>query len=162
MGWALSARADQGQRCRCRLVGGRTKKQGNSCGSSWWPCDQCISAWGGVDDTRGLREGNVLNAHTFMGVWGFSRLSVQLLISAQVMISGFMGSSPGSSSVLTARTLLGIFSLPLSLPLPCLLSQNKQINLKKRREEGQRKGTGRVGPSNWRLQDPPHWGPVPP
>ena len=38
------------------------------------------------------------------------------LISAQVVISCFVGSSPSSGSVLTARSLLGIL-LPLSLPL---------------------------------------------
>ena len=41
--------------------------------------------------------------------------------SAQVMISRFVGSSPTSSSELTAQSLelLRILCLPLSLPLPC-------------------------------------------
>ena len=47
-------------------------------------------------------------------------LSHQLLISAQVMISQAMGSSPASGSVLTAQSLLGFSLSPsLSLPLPC-------------------------------------------
>ena len=46
-----------------------------------------------------------------------SQLSFQLLTAAQVMISRFMGSSPMLGSVLTAWSLLGIHSLPLSLPL---------------------------------------------
>ena len=58
-----------------------------------------------------------------------SRLRVQLLVLAQVMILWFVGSSPTLGSELTAWSLLGILSLPFSLPLPlscCLrLSQNK-------------------------------------
>ena len=50
-----------------------------------------------------------------------SWLSVQLLVSAQVMSSRFVSSSPTSDSVLTALNLLGILfpcpSLSLSLPL---------------------------------------------
>ena len=38
----------------------------------------------------------------------------------QVVISQFLGLSPASSSVLKAWGLLGILSLPLSLPLPHL------------------------------------------
>ena len=51
------------------------------------------------------------------------------LISAQVMISQFVGQSPGSGSSLTVQSLLGILSLSVSVPLPCSfsisLSQNK-------------------------------------
>ena len=61
--------------------------------------------------------------------WGLSRLSLGLLISAQVVIAHFVGSSPPSGSVLTAR--LGFSPSPLSAP-PLLtlsvslsLSQNK-------------------------------------
>ena len=61
-----------------------------------------------------------------------SPLSVCLLISAEAMISWFVGSSPASGSALTVRNLLGILSPSLSLPLPCCslslclsLSQNK-------------------------------------
>ena len=57
------------------------------------------------------------------GVPGWlSRLNVCLLISAQVVISRFVGSSPASGSVPTARSLLWILCLPLSLPLLCLCS----------------------------------------
>ena len=44
--------------------------------------------------------------------------------SAQLTISWFVGSSPTSGSVQTARSLelLRILCLPLSLPLPCLPS----------------------------------------
>ena len=64
-----------------------------------------------------------------------SWLSVQLLISAHIMISWFVRSSPWSGSVLTARSLPWIFSLSLclSLPLPLSLSQNKYINIKKKK-----------------------------
>ena len=43
-----------------------------------------------------------------------------LLISARVMISQFVRVSPVSGSALRMRSLLGILSLPLSLPLPCV------------------------------------------
>ena len=46
-----------------------------------------------------------------------SWLSVQLLVSAQVMIIKFMRLSPALGSVLAARSLLGILSLPLSVSL---------------------------------------------
>ena len=43
---------------------------------------------------------------------------VQLLVSAQVMILRFVSSGPTSGSALAVWSLLGILSLPLSLPLP--------------------------------------------
>ena len=46
------------------------------------------------------------------------RLSIGLLILAQVTISRFGSSSPVSDSALTVRSLLGVFSLSLFLPLP--------------------------------------------
>ena len=51
-----------------------------------------------------------------------SQLSIQLLDWAQVMISEFMRWNPTSGSVLTGQRLLGIPSLPLSLPLLHALS----------------------------------------
>ena len=54
-----------------------------------------------------------------------SLLNFGLLISAQVMIPHLMSSSPMSSSVLTARSLLGIPSLSLSLKI------NKRLKTKK-------------------------------
>ena len=50
--------------------------------------------------------------------WETRLLSVQVLISGQVMISQLMISSPTSDSVLTAQSLLGILSPrpPLSAP----------------------------------------------
>ena len=51
------------------------------------------------------------------------RWSNRNTISAQGMIARVVGSSPVSGSVLTVWSLPG--NLPLSLPLPCLLSQNK-------------------------------------
>ena len=44
--------------------------------------------------------------------------------------------SPTLGSVLTAQSLLEILSLPLSLPLPCLLSlSNKEINIKRQKSK---------------------------
>ena len=62
-----------------------------------------------------------------------SWLSVWLLVSAQVMISHFLSSSPTLGTALTEWTLLGILSLSPFLSAPpcwrCLyLSQNKQTN----------------------------------
>ena len=49
------------------------------------------------------------------------------LSSGQDLMVQFMGSSPTLGSAQTAWNLLGIISLPLSLPLPCALFilQNK-------------------------------------
>ena len=66
-----------------------------------------------------------------------SRLRIGLSVSAQVMISRFVGSSPVQGSVLTARSLLGTLCLPFSLGpsllVGCLsLKINKLLkNLKK-------------------------------
>ena len=57
-----------------------------------------------------------------------SQLRILLLISAQVMISWLVGSSPMLGSTLTVQTLLGIPSLPLSLPFPQVLSVSLRIN----------------------------------
>ena len=63
-----------------------------------------------------------------IGVPGrLSWLSAQLLISAQVMISRFMSSSPTWGSALREWSLLGILSLPLSLPPLHTLSLNKLL-----------------------------------
>ena len=68
--------------------------------------------------------------------WGWlSRWSIWLLVLAQVMMSQIVSLSPELSSVLTAWSLLGILSLPLSLcPFPARslsLSWNESIKLKK-------------------------------
>ena len=60
-----------------------------------------------------------------------SQLSVLLLVSAQVMISQFMSSRPVLGSVLTARSPLGILSLPLSLPLPYSGSLSLSLRINK-------------------------------
>ena len=63
------------------------------------------------------------------GVPGWlSRLSVWLLIPAQVMISGFVSSSPASNSALTVWSLLGILPLSLSAPPLLVLSLSLTIN----------------------------------
>ena len=68
-----------------------------------------------------------------MGTWGLSWLSIWLLVLAQGMISQFVSSSPTLGTMLTAQSLPGILSLPLSLPLPCLLCLSlSKINLKKK------------------------------
>ena len=50
---------------------------------------------------------------------------VNHLAPAQVMTSEFVSSIPASGSALAVRSLLGILSLSLSLPLSCSLSQKK-------------------------------------
>ena len=56
---------------------------------------------------------------------GGSVICVLLLVSAQVMILWFMSLSPTSGSTLTAWSLPGILSLPLSLPFLCSLCVSK-------------------------------------
>ena len=58
------------------------------------------------------------------------RLSVWLLILAQVMISRFARLSPELGSVLSAWSLLGILALPHSVPLPCSLTCTLSLSLK--------------------------------
>ena len=83
-----------------------------------------------------------LKKKKYIGAPGWlSQLRLWLLVSAQVMISRFMGSSPVSGSVLSVWSLLGILSLSVSLSLSLslcsspahvhTLSQNKKINTKK-------------------------------
>ena len=60
-----------------------------------------------------------------------SQLNVQLLISAQVMISRLMGSSPASGSSLAVQNLLGILSLCSPSVPPSLILSLSQTQLKK-------------------------------
>ena len=62
------------------------------------------------------------------GAWWLSQSSIRLLVSANVMISQFMGPSLASGSALTARNLLGILSLSLPLSLTLLHSPSLKIN----------------------------------
>ena len=69
-----------------------------------------------------------------------SQLRAGLLVWAQVMISQFMRSSPMWGSALAAQSLLGILSLPLSVPpaytcaLFSLSLSLSQINSKKKKK----------------------------
>ena len=66
-----------------------------------------------------------------LGVPGWlSWLSIWLLISAQVMISWFVSSSPKTGSALTVQSLLGILSPSLSAPLLLVLSLMHSPSLK--------------------------------
>ena len=72
----------------------------------------------------------------YAGIPGWlSWLNVYLLVSTQVMISQFMGSSPALGSVLAVWSLLGILSFsPLSVPTLLALSLSlslSKINFKK-------------------------------
>ena len=71
------------------------------------------------EDLLIVQEDVLLTNYTYLGApqW-LSWLSVQLLISTQVVISQFLSLSSTSGSALTAWSLLGILPL-LSLPLPC-------------------------------------------
>ena len=61
------------------------------------------------------------------GAWWLDQLSVQLLISTQVMISQFVGLSPVLGSALTGWSLLAILSLSVPQPLPCWLSLSPSL-----------------------------------
>ena len=63
-----------------------------------------------------------------------SRLSVQLLIWGQVMISWFVRSSPALGVALMAQNLLGTLSFPLSLSFPPSLKISKLKKEKERKE----------------------------
>ena len=67
--------------------------------------------------------------YTFLGTW-MAQLVECLLISAQVMISWFMGLSPTLGSALAPQSLLGILSL-LSLPLHCSLVHALSLKINK-------------------------------
>ena len=81
-----------------------------------------------VQSFEGLRVLKSLGNLWPWGAWWLSGLSIQLLISAQVMISWFVSWSPVSDSALTMQSLLGIFCLLLSLPLPHSHSLSLKIN----------------------------------
>ena len=80
-----------------------------------------------------LKANDCLKISLVQGLPGWlSWLSVRPLVSAQVMISQFMSSSPVLGSALTARSLLGILSLSLSLSLsqPLRLTCSCSLSLK--------------------------------
>ena len=60
-----------------------------------------------------------------------SQLNVQLFISAQVVISQFMSSSPASGFTLKVQGLLGILSPPLTVPPPLMLSLILSLKINK-------------------------------
>ena len=76
-----------------------------------------------------MKKGQI-KKHSHLGAPGWlSWLSVQLLVLAQVVISRFVSSSPTLGSMLTAQSLLGILSFPLSAPplLMLMLSLSEKI-----------------------------------
>ena len=74
------------------------------------------------------KQGDNLKWTPEWGAW--MTQSVKHLISAQVMISRFVGSSPASGSVLTAGSLEpALDSVCLSLPLPCSCSLSHVLSL---------------------------------
>ena len=94
--------------------------------------EQQLQCW---HDLSGMSRAHIpVEREQIRGTW----VSTQLSVSAQVVISRFVGWSPTP----LARSLRGILSLLLSLPLPRLtharsgtdapsFSQNKYINIKK-------------------------------
>ena len=58
-----------------------------------------------------------------------SQLGIQFLVSAQVMISWFIGSSHMLGSMLMVSSLLGILSPTLSVPTPQTNIHLKKINI---------------------------------
>ena len=84
-----------------------------------------------------------------------SRLSGQLLISAPVMISQFVRSSPTSGSVLTVWSLLGILSLSSLRPSPAhtiCLSLKKKKKEKKRKDKENEKATAEFERTDFNLE----------
>ena len=62
------------------------------------------------------------------GTW-VAQLSARLLISAQVMISWFVSLNPVLGPALTVWHLLGVLSLPISLPFPLKINKLKKMLL---------------------------------
>ena len=81
-----------------------------------------------------------------------SWLNVRFLISSQAMISWFVRSSPTLGSALTVWRLLGILSLPLSLPLPTFFISPK-INKLKRKDNPLQKSPRRSWNHTGKLND---------
>ena len=81
-----------------------------------------------VCDAGGISKGDGRNTTAGAAGW-LSRLSVQLLVSAQAVISRSMGSSPASSSALTVWRLLGI------LPLLSLCSSPSRSTSQEKKEK---------------------------
>ena len=91
---------------------------------STWPetCEKMLHI-------HSCREMQIKSTSAGAPVW-LSQLSIQLLLSAQVMNLQFVSSSPASGSVLTVWSLLGSLSLPLYLPIPHLISLSLSLSLK--------------------------------
>ena len=90
----------------------------------WWECN--VVQWLNICSdiihvAKRCTQSKYLSKDEWNGVPGWlHQLGVQLLVSAQVMVLRFVSSSPTWGSVLTVWSLLGILSLPVSLPLPAL------------------------------------------
>ena len=73
----------------------------------------------------------VMGIKKWTGVPGWlGQLNVWHLISAQFMISQFLGSSPASASALLAQSMIGILSLSPSLSAPPLFMLSLSLSLK--------------------------------
>ena len=127
---------------KCRREHSRKRK--NMCKDPWRnKCDvikelEGIKAWGRVTNCNvvevvGTRANQAQKSYVKGMPGWFSQLSIQLLISAQVMISPFLNSSPTQGSALTIQNLLGLLSLSLPLcPFPiCILSLSLFLSLSK-------------------------------
>ena len=105
-----------------------------NCASAWF-CELVIRSW-------------MFQKLPWRGAWVARLVKHKTLgFLAQVVISRFMRWSPASGFVLTARSLLAIVSLPLSLPHPTL-SLKKKNKKKKKKKQGK----------NWKkLKQIPQW-----
>ena len=99
-----------------------------------WQTFGCLRCVPGTE--LGAEAPGARNPISLNGAPGWlSRLSVQLLVLAQVVISWFVSSNPTSGSVLTVRSLLGILSPSLSLCPSytlCLLLTINKLKFKKK------------------------------
>ena len=117
--------------------GSRRLQHRGAAGEAWasLPASKAAEVRGGPDSswTSWQRQGHAAFSSFLLlmrtmktGAPGWlGRLSVRPSVSAQVVFSRFLSSSPASGSV---RGLLALLSLPLSLLLPCSLSFSLKIN----------------------------------
>ena len=115
--------------CKCRFFPNPSSRVASKLPPAKKPRGPRPHGWAGLVGVYGLP----CAAHKFLKTLGapgqLSQLSIRLLISAQAIISRFVGSSPESGSALAAWSLLGILSLSLPLSLPLLCSHALSLSL---------------------------------
>ena len=134
----------QGERCILARTEGRVESQGKDdrdSGVQWGAARIKAERWGNQETKNGSveLEHGIYKKQRVRGAWG-AQLA-KLPTSAQVMVSWFMGSSPSSGSMLSARSPQPASeSVSPSLSAPPLLMVSlslSKINIKKQKQKKQ-------------------------